>query len=277
MKPMGSVKMLKTNTVTPIECLHYDKNLSTSVVITGCESIRMLEQAMIAGRSFRQPEDEEMSRLRKRTAMADRDGRFKKYKTGLDHDSATMHPQWIGGSAEGEDREMSGTNICILEVWGGMIVVRALTQSDLREVMKVQRSAYIDALVEPKASFSCKLRLPGSVALGAFEGGGMSAYLFCHPWSLGETAPLNACDLVLPGSPSCMYFHDLAVRPECRGRGLADRLVSEALSIAEARGLHACALVAVQSSRPFWERHGFRSQAGLEYGAGIRAHYMVRR
>jgi predicted N-acetyltransferase YhbS len=182
-----------------------------------------------------------------------------------------------GWEARSEDREISGTIISVHGVEVSVLAIRALTLSDLQEVMEVQRSAYLDALVEPEASFACKLRLPGSVALGAFEGGRMSAYLLCHPWSLGKTAPLNACDLVLPRSPSCMYFHDLAVRPERRGQGLADRLVSEALSIAEARGLHACALVAVQSSRPFWERHGFRSQAELEYVAEVRAHYMVRR
>jgi predicted aldo/keto reductase-like oxidoreductase len=100
MKPMGSGKILETDTVTPIECLHYAMSLPTSVVITGCESIRMLEQAVIAGRSFRQLEDEEMSRLRARTAMVARDGRFEKYKTSLDHDSTTMHPQWMGGKPE---------------------------------------------------------------------------------------------------------------------------------------------------------------------------------
>src|SRR5581483_4907639 len=38
MKPMGDAIILKSKTVTPIECLHFAMNLPTSVVITGCDS-----------------------------------------------------------------------------------------------------------------------------------------------------------------------------------------------------------------------------------------------
>lgn len=100
MKPMGAGRILETDTVTPIECLHYAMSLPTSVVITGCESMSLLEQAVIAGRSFRQLDDEEMDLLRARTALVGRDGRFERYKTGLEHDSTTMHPQWLGGGPE---------------------------------------------------------------------------------------------------------------------------------------------------------------------------------
>ena len=42
-----------TGTVTAVECLHYAMNLPTSVVITGCDSLPVLEQALHAARSFR--------------------------------------------------------------------------------------------------------------------------------------------------------------------------------------------------------------------------------
>ncbi|MHC5732317.1 MAG: aldo-keto reductase family protein, partial [Nostoc sp.] len=45
MKPMGGKFILKSNTVKPIECLHYAMNLPTSVVITGIDSIPILDQA----------------------------------------------------------------------------------------------------------------------------------------------------------------------------------------------------------------------------------------
>ena len=40
-------------TVTPVECLHYDMNLPVSVVITGCDSISALEQALGAAHMFK--------------------------------------------------------------------------------------------------------------------------------------------------------------------------------------------------------------------------------
>ena len=45
MKSMGDGNLLKSGRVTPIECLHYALNLPTSVVITGCESMAILDQA----------------------------------------------------------------------------------------------------------------------------------------------------------------------------------------------------------------------------------------
>ena len=48
MKSMGSAVILKSNTATPMECLHYALNLPTSVVITGIDSPQILDQAVQA-------------------------------------------------------------------------------------------------------------------------------------------------------------------------------------------------------------------------------------
>ena len=53
MKSMGDGFVLRSNTVTPVECLHYAMNLPTSVVITGCDSLQILDQALEAARTFR--------------------------------------------------------------------------------------------------------------------------------------------------------------------------------------------------------------------------------
>src|SRR5579871_1697083 len=53
MKSMANGILLKSNTVTPIECLHYALNLPASVVITGIDSMEILDQAFEAVRTFR--------------------------------------------------------------------------------------------------------------------------------------------------------------------------------------------------------------------------------
>src|ERR1700685_884374 len=53
MKSMGDSIILRSKTASAIECLHYAMNLPTSVVITGCESPAILEQALEAARSFK--------------------------------------------------------------------------------------------------------------------------------------------------------------------------------------------------------------------------------
>src|SRR4030081_3269958 len=52
-KSLGNGIILRSGTVTAIECLHYALNLPTSVVITGIESLENLEQALEAARTFR--------------------------------------------------------------------------------------------------------------------------------------------------------------------------------------------------------------------------------
>ena len=52
MKPMGDGIILKSNTVKPIECLHYALNQPTAVVITGIDKPEILEQAFQAAKRF---------------------------------------------------------------------------------------------------------------------------------------------------------------------------------------------------------------------------------
>src|SRR5437764_535300 len=53
MKSMGAGVILKSKTISPIECLHYALNLPTSVVITGIDSMEILDQAFAAARTCR--------------------------------------------------------------------------------------------------------------------------------------------------------------------------------------------------------------------------------
>jgi predicted aldo/keto reductase-like oxidoreductase len=85
MKPMGDHFILQSKTVTPVECLHYAMNLPTSVVITGCDSIEILKQALNAARS-----------LLAKTAKAAQSGQFEMYKTSHHFDGTYQNPQWLG-------------------------------------------------------------------------------------------------------------------------------------------------------------------------------------
>lgn len=96
MKPLGDKYILKSKTATPIECLHYAMNLPTSVVITGCESLQILQQALDAARSFKSLSSAEVSTLLARTATAAAKGEFEHYKTTTDFDGTTQNPGWLG-------------------------------------------------------------------------------------------------------------------------------------------------------------------------------------
>ena len=96
MKPMGDHFILQSKTVTAVECLHYPMNLPTSVVITGCDSLPILEQALNAARSFQPMSKEQVATLLAKTAEAARSGEYELYKTSHHFDGTFQNPQWLG-------------------------------------------------------------------------------------------------------------------------------------------------------------------------------------
>jgi predicted aldo/keto reductase-like oxidoreductase len=96
MKPMGDHIILESKTATPVECLHYAMNLPTSVVITGCDSMRILEQALHAARSFGPMEPGKINALLAKTAQAAQHGKYEQYKTTHTFDGTYQNPQWLG-------------------------------------------------------------------------------------------------------------------------------------------------------------------------------------
>lgn len=96
MKSMGDHYILESKTVSPIECLHYAMNLPTSVVITGCDSMKILEQALEAARSFRPLSTSEIAAILAKTSDAAKPGKYELYKTTQHFDGTAHNPQWLG-------------------------------------------------------------------------------------------------------------------------------------------------------------------------------------
>ena len=96
MKPFCSGVLLQTKTVTAVECLHYVMSLPVSVVITGCESLPILQQALDAARSYRSISEEKCTTLLAKTKKVGIDGKFERYKTATMYDGTDHNPQWLG-------------------------------------------------------------------------------------------------------------------------------------------------------------------------------------
>jgi predicted aldo/keto reductase-like oxidoreductase len=96
MKPLGDGWVLKSGLVTPVECLHYALNLPTSVVITGCDSMERLDQAIEAARTFRPMDGVTVEALLARTEAAARTGQYEPFKTTSMFDGTAHNPEWLG-------------------------------------------------------------------------------------------------------------------------------------------------------------------------------------
>ena len=95
MKPLAAGDAVKSGTATAEECLRYAMSLPTSVVITGCDSIEILEQALRVWRDFKPMSAEEMDALRARTAERAQGGVLEGYKTSGRFDGTVNNPHWL--------------------------------------------------------------------------------------------------------------------------------------------------------------------------------------
>jgi aryl-alcohol dehydrogenase-like predicted oxidoreductase len=95
MKSMGNGRILQAGVASAMECLRYALSLPTSVVITGIDSMRILEQALEAATSPPLA-PEEIRALLDRSADAAGTGRFELFKTTSAYDSTAQHPDWLG-------------------------------------------------------------------------------------------------------------------------------------------------------------------------------------
>ena len=106
MKSMANGILLKSRTVTPVECLRYALSLPTSVVITGIDSMEILDQAFAAAESFHPLTDEERQVLLRKTRVAASKGEFEPFKTSSLFDGTAENPEWLGEEPK-EIRELA--------------------------------------------------------------------------------------------------------------------------------------------------------------------------
>jgi aryl-alcohol dehydrogenase-like predicted oxidoreductase len=97
MKSMGDGVILKSKTVSPMECLHYALSLPTSVVITGIDKPEILDQAIEAAKTFTPMNQDQVAQLLARTKEVAMAGKYELFKTSSHFDSTAKHPDWLGG------------------------------------------------------------------------------------------------------------------------------------------------------------------------------------
>ena len=108
MKTLANGTILESKTVTATECLQYAMNLPTSVVITGCENMEDLGQALNAARTFKPLSEEQVTALLARTSQAAARGKFELFKTTSVYDGTASHPEWLGEEPPEVQRVVQG-------------------------------------------------------------------------------------------------------------------------------------------------------------------------
>ena len=97
MKSFADSVLLKSHApIQPLEYLHYALNLPTSVVITGIESQRDLDQAFEAVRTFAPMDKEAVADLLARSRPHALEGKYELFKTSATFDGTAKTAEWLG-------------------------------------------------------------------------------------------------------------------------------------------------------------------------------------
>jgi aryl-alcohol dehydrogenase-like predicted oxidoreductase len=104
MKSMANGIILKSGGVSPMECLHYALNLPVSVVITGIDSLEILDQAFEAAATYAMLNPMRRRALLARTKDAAVRGVFEPFKTTSIFDATATHPAWLGDEPQNVQR-----------------------------------------------------------------------------------------------------------------------------------------------------------------------------
>ena len=126
--------------------------------------------------------------------------------------------------------------------------------------MDVQNACYGGGYLESAEVFARRIACPAQCSLVLEVQGHVAAYLASYRSVQGKITRLHG-DFETVDTPDTLYLHDLAVRPELAGQGAAALLLHSLWQDAIGRGLHRSALVAVQGSQGFWQRHGYATYA----------------
>lgn len=144
--------------------------------------------------------------------------------------------------------------------------IRTAIPENISEILHIQASCYQPDFLEAAQAFATKLQAsPHTCWLACIEQQ-VAAYLVSVPVDRYTFPALNAANFCLSPSPELLYWHDMAVHPDFRGSGIAEKLANHALQQAKHLGFKRVGLIAVQDSSRYWHKHGFNVADSHAYG-----------
>ena len=96
MKTLAGRAILASKTATAVECIRYAMSQPVSVVITGMDSMAILQQGLSIAANFKPMSQTEMTSLLARTKDAAMTGQYEAFKTTSRVDGTARNPDWLG-------------------------------------------------------------------------------------------------------------------------------------------------------------------------------------
>ncbi|WP_423457197.1 GNAT family N-acetyltransferase [Ottowia sp. VDI28] len=134
--------------------------------------------------------------------------------------------------------------------------IRRLEWPDIEGLMQVQEACYGADYMESAEVYRARLACTTQCSLAVVDGNTVLAYLAAYRSNLGSITPIHGGFSVSP-LPDTLYLHDMAVRPDCAGQGLAAALFEALWREAQTWSPRYSALVSVQGSQGYWAQKGY--------------------
>ncbi|WP_417795823.1 GNAT family N-acetyltransferase [Terasakiella pusilla] len=131
-----------------------------------------------------------------------------------------------------------------------------ITQETWADINVLQNDVYHQIEPEPLEVLQDKWIKSPDLCFCYREDGLLLSYLLSHAWNSDTTPSLSE---LLPKDCAgpILFLHDLAVSTAAKGKGVGTRMVEHLLKKAQQGNFDKISLVSIQSSKAFWERHGF--------------------
>ncbi len=95
MKTFGDPFIYQANVATPADLLHYSMSQPVALVVAGCDTMPILQQALEAIRTYQPMTQAQQASLLANSAAAAKNGFTEKYKISHHFDGTIQHPQWL--------------------------------------------------------------------------------------------------------------------------------------------------------------------------------------
>ena len=135
-------------------------------------------------------------------------------------------------------------------------IIRKMEVADLPAIDEVQLAAFGEGFIEPMSKFEYILNQYDEAAFVAIVDGVIVGYILAYP-SEAEQSDYDTRKCQVRGDETCLYIHDLCLRPDVHGKGIARQLFSKIHEVAVNKGFDEIIGIAVQDSVPFWQKTGF--------------------
>jgi ribosomal protein S18 acetylase RimI-like enzyme len=139
-----------------------------------------------------------------------------------------------------------------------LLVIRPMRHADLTSILEIQAMCYTELIPESEDSLKAKLSASPSTCYVACQLDSVIGYLISSPGLFESPPELDAATFSLPPNPDSLYLHDVAVAPHARRSGAGRALVEKFIVQSRDMNFRHASLIAVQNSKSYWQRYGFR-------------------